>query len=108
MSGKQAVLLRIYIGESDHIKGHPAYKEIVHFLKQNNVAGATVLRGIYGYGKRSQLHSASVLRLSTDLPVLIEVVDSDDKIQSVLPEIKTMVKDGLITLENITVVENDN
>lgn len=108
MEDKQAVLLRIYIGESDHIEGRPAYKEIVHFLKENNVAGATVLRGIYGYGKKSQLHSASVLRLSTDLPILVEVIDSDDKIQSVLPEIKTMVKDGLITLEKITVIGNED
>lgn len=106
MEDKQAALLRIYIGESDHIGGRPAYKEIVHFLKENNVAGATVLRGIYGYGKKSQLHSASVLRLSTDLPILIEVVESEDKIQSVLPEIKSMVKDGLITLEKITIIGN--
>lgn len=106
MEDKQAALLRIYIGESDHIGGRPAYKEIVHFLKENNVAGATVLRGIYGYGKKSKLHSASVLRLSTDLPILIEVVESEDKIQNVLPKIKNMVKDGLITLEKITIIGN--
>ena len=103
---KQGALLRIYIGESDLIEGRSAYKEIVHYFKKQGFSGATVIRGIYGYGKKSQLHSASILRLSTDLPILIEVVDSEDKIQSVLPEVKNMIKEGLITLEKITIVKN--
>ncbi len=107
MNDQQAALLRIYIGESDHIDGRPAYKEIVHFLKRHGFSGATVLRGIYGYGKKSQLRSASVLRLSTDLPILIEVVEPESKIQAVLPEIKNMVKEGLITLEKITIIKHE-
>lgn len=103
---REAALLRIYIGESDLIDGRAAYKEIVHYFKKNGFIGATVIRGIYGYGKKSQMHSASILRLSTDLPILIEVVDSEDKIQAVLPEVKKMSKDGLITLEKITIVKN--
>ena len=103
---KQDALLRIYIGESDLIEGRSAYKEIVHYFKKQGFRGATVIRGIYGYGKKSQLHSASILRLSTDLPILIEVVDSEDKIQAVLPEVKNMIKEGLITLEKINIVKN--
>jgi len=97
MNDQQAALLRIYIGESEQIDGRPVYKEIVHFLKRHGFSGATVLRGIYGYGKKSQLRSASVLSLSTDLPILIEVVESENKIQAVLPEIKNMVKEGSLT-----------
>jgi len=107
MDNQEAALLRIYIGESDLIDGRSAYKEIVHYFKRNGFSGATVIRGIYGYGKKSQLHSASVLRLSTDLPILIEVVDQKEKIQAVLPEIKKMVKDGLITLEKISIVKHE-
>jgi PII-like signaling protein len=107
MDNQEAALLRIYIGESDLIEGRSAYKEIVHYFKRNGFTGATVIRGIYGYGKKSQLHSASVLRLSTDLPILIEVVDQKEKIQAVLPEIKKMVKDGLITLEKISIVKHE-
>jgi len=105
MDKREDALLRIYIGESDLIEGRAAYKEIVHYFKKNGLSGATVIRGIYGYGKKSQLHSASILRLSTDLPILIEVVDSEDKIQAVLPEVKKMIKEGLITLEKITIVK---
>ncbi len=105
MDKREDALLRIYIGESDLIEGRAAYKEIVHYFKKNGFSGATVIRGIYGYGKKSQLHSASILRLSTDLPILIEVVDSEDKIQAVLPEVKKMIKEGLITLEKITIVK---
>lgn len=107
MDNRKDTLLRIYIGESDLIEGRSAYKEIVHYFKKKGFSGATVIRGIYGYGKKSQLHSASILRLSTDLPILIEVVDSEDKIQAVLPEIKTMIKEGLITLEKITIIKNE-
>ncbi len=107
IDNQEAALLRIYIGESDLIEGRSAYKEIVHYFKRNGFSGATVIRGIYGYGKKSQLHSASVLRLSTDLPILIEVVEQKEKIQAVLPEIKKMVKEGLITLEKISIVKHE-
>jgi len=107
MDNQEAALLRIYIGESDLIEGRSAYKEIVHYFKRNGFSGATVIRGIYGYGKKSQLHSASVLRLSTDLPILIEVVDQKEKIQAALPEIKKMVKEGLITLEKISIIKHE-
>jgi PII-like signaling protein len=107
MDNQEAGLLRIYIDESDLIEGRSAYKEIVHYFKRNGFSGATVIRCIYGYGKKNQLHSASILRLSTDLPILIEVVDSRDKIQAALPEVKNMIKEGLITLEKISIIKHE-
>ena len=81
------------------------YKHLVHFFKEKNLSGATVFRGIYGFGKKSQMHSANVLRLSYDLPILIEVVELEEKIQIILPEINELVKEGLITLEKITIIK---
>jgi len=104
---KYSWLLRIYVGEDDRFDGKPLYKEIVRFLRERGFSGATVFRGIYGFGKKSQLHSASVLRLSSDLPILIEVVESDEKIMGVLAEIKGMVKEGLVTLERIVIVKHE-
>jgi len=99
-----ALLARIYIGESDHHDGRPLYEAIVEMLRQRGVAGATVLRGIEGYGRAARLHTASVLRLSGDLPILIEVVDREDRLRAVLPEIDAMVPEGLITLEHVEVI----
>lgn len=99
-----ALLARIYIGESDHHDGRPLYEAIVELLRERGVAGATVLRGIEGYGRAARLHTASVLRLSNDLPILIEVVDREDRLRAVLPQIDAMVPEGLITLEPVEVI----
>lgn len=99
-----AMLARIYIGEADRHHGAPLYEAIVAFLRERGVAGATVFRGIEGFGARAHLHTTRILRLSEDLPILIEVVDQEDRLRSVLPEIDAMVGDGLITLERVEVV----
>ncbi len=99
-----ALLARIYIGESDHLDGQPLYEAIVRLLRERGVAGATVLRGIEGYGRAARLHTARILRLSEDLPILIEVVDQEDRLRAVLPEIDAMVEGGLITLEPVEVM----
>jgi PII-like signaling protein len=100
----QAVLLRIYIGESDTWDGRPLYEEIVHRLRERGLAGATVLRGIEGFGATQHVHTSRILSLSSDLPVLVEVVDQEDRLRAVLPELDAMVGDGLITLERIEVI----
>jgi hypothetical protein len=98
-----ARLLRIFIGESDTHDGRPLYQTIVETLRRQGLAGATVLRGIEGFGKSSRLHTAHILRLSEDLPIVIECVDTDDKIEAVLPALDDMIGDGLITLERVEV-----
>jgi hypothetical protein len=98
-----ARLLRIFIGESDTHDGRLLYQAIVEVLRRHGLAGATVLRGIEGFGKSSTLHTAHILRLSEDLPIVIECVDTSDKIESVLPELDNMIGDGLITLEKVEV-----
>jgi PII-like signaling protein len=99
-----ALLARIYIGESDRWEGMPLYEAIVLRLRESGIAGATVLRGIEGFGRTARVHTARILRLSEDLPVLIEVVDSEDRLRSVLPLIDEMVDGGLITLEHVEVL----
>ncbi len=99
-----ALLARIYIGESDHHDGQPLYEAIVLLLRERGIAGATVLRGIEGYGRAARLHTSRILRLSEDLPILIEVVDLEERLRSVLPEIDAMVGEGLITLEHVEVI----
>lgn len=96
--------LKAYVGETDQFEGVPAYKAVVHLLREEGIRGATVTRGVYGFGKRSLLHSTSPLRLSTDLPMLIETVDTEQKIMSVVPKIRAMIKDGPITLDEVTEV----
>lgn len=103
---EKAVRMRIYMGESDHYRGEPAYKAVVHLLREKGVWGATVTRGIYGFGKRSVLHASSPLRLSEDMPILVETVDSEKKITSLLPQVSEMVKGGLITVEDVRVVRH--
>ena len=98
------LLVRIYIGESDHWHGRPLYQAIVELLRERGLAGATVLRGIEGFGAKAHLHTTRLLRLSEDLPVLIEVVDQEDRIRRILPELDSMVGDGLITLEKVEVI----
>jgi PII-like signaling protein len=98
------LLARIYIGESDTWHGRPLYEAIVHLLRERGLAGATVLRGIEGFGAKQHLHTTRILSLSSDLPVLIEVVDQEDRLRAVLPELDAMVADGLITLEKVEVI----
>jgi hypothetical protein len=99
-----AILLRIFISESDKYEGKPLSKYIVEFFKQEGLAGATVLRGISGFGKTSQLHTTSILRLSDDLPIVIEVVDRKENIDRVKPRLGKIVKEGLITEEEVKIV----
>ena len=96
--------LRIYIGESDKIRGKPLYMHILKLLKSNGIKGATVYRGIAGYGSHSLIHTVNVMRLSEDLPVVIEVVDEADKIERILPLIEDVVEEGLITLDPVRLV----
>jgi uncharacterized protein len=100
----QGKLLRIFIGESDQWEGRPLYQAIVRRLREEGLAGATVIRGIEGFGAHSHLHTARILRLSEDLPLLIEVVDSEDRIQQALPIIEEMIPEGLVTLENVEIL----
>src|SRR5689334_25448876 len=95
----EAVLLRIFIGESDRWQHKPLYEAIVLKAREMHLAGATVLRGSMGFGKSSLLHTAKILRLSLDLPLVIEIVDSEEKITTFLPVLDTMMKGGLVTLE---------
>jgi uncharacterized protein len=97
-------LLRIFIGESDTWHGKPLYQAIVERLRQEGLAGATVVRGIEGFGASSRLHTTRILQLSTDLPVVIEVVDSQERIDHIVPVLDAMVGDGLVTLEKVHVI----
>jgi PII-like signaling protein len=100
----EATLLRIFLGESDRWKHQPLYEAIVLKAREMHLAGATVLRGPMGFGKSSRLHTAKILRLSMDLPVVIEIVDAEEKIQSFLPVLDEMMKGGLVTLEKVKVI----
>ena len=102
---QEAMLLRIFIGESDRWEHHPLYEAIVLKARELHLAGATVLRGPMGFGKSSRLHTAKILRLSTDLPLVIEIVDSEEKINSFLPILDTMIGGGLVTLEKVKVIQ---
>ena len=101
---EDAMLLRIFIGESDRWKHQPLYETIVLKARELHLAGATVLRGAMGFGKSSRLHTAKILRLSMDLPLVIEIVDSEDKIKEFLPVLDEMMKGGLVTLEKVKVI----
>ena len=99
-----AVLLRIFLGESDRWEHKPLYEALVLKAREMHLAGATVLRGSMGFGKASRLHTAKILRLSLDLPLIIEIVDSEEKIQSFLPELEKMMGGGLVTMEKVKVI----
>jgi len=101
----EAVLLRVFIGESDRWEHRPLYEAIVLKAREAHLAGATVLRGPMGFGKSSRLHTAKILRLSMDLPLVIEIVDSAEKINAFLPLLDPMIGGGLVTLENVKVIE---
>ena len=100
----QGHLLRIFIGESDQWHGKPLYQAIVERAREEGLAGATVLRGIEGFGAHARLHTARILRLSEDLPVVIEIVDSEANIRRVIPLLDDMVGEGLVTVEKVEVI----
>jgi len=102
---EQGSLLRIFIGESDQWHGRPLYEAIVGKARELHLAGATVLRGPMGFGAHSRMHTAKILRLSQDLPIVIEIVDSQEKIDALLPHIDEMVDEGLVTLEKVRVIK---
>ncbi len=101
----EAVLLRVFLGESDRWEHKPLYEAIVLKAREMHLAGATVLRGPMGFGKSSRLHTAKILRLSADLPLVIEIVDSEEKIQSFLPVLDQMMGGGLLTMEKVKVID---
>lgn len=101
---EEGKLLRIFIGEQDRWNGKALYEEIVVLARKNNMAGATAIKGFMGFGCKSHMHTAKLLRLSEDLPVIIEIVDSEEKINAFLPFLDDMVPEGLITLEKATIV----
>jgi PII-like signaling protein len=100
----ERVLMRIHIGERDKYEGEPLYWAIVQLLRKRHYAGATVTRGIMSFGPSSRIHTSRFLELSLDLPIVVECVDTDEKIQAILPELDKMVGGGLITLERVKVI----
>ena len=97
-------LLRIFIGEADKWDGKPLYEEIILLAKKSGLAGATAIKGFMGFGCKSHMHTTKLLRLSEDLPIVIEIVDSEEKINQFIPQIDAMVKEGLVTLEKVNVI----
>ena len=100
----EAELLRIFIGEADKFEGKPLYEVIANLAHRKGMAGATVIRGLMGFGAHSSMHTAKILRLSEDLPIIIEIVDEPQKIEALLPELDKMITEGLVTLEKIRVI----
>ncbi len=98
-------LLRIFIGESDSVGGKPLYEEIVHLARESGLAGATVIRGIEGFGANSILHTTRILRLSEDLPLVIEIVDEESKIDEFVERVSPLIREGLLTTERVRVVK---
>ncbi len=101
---REAKLLRIFVGESDKHKGRPLYEAIVHEARRRGLAGATVLHGTVGFGANSRIHTAKILRLSEDLPMVIEIVDEEEKINAFLPDLDDMIGEGLVTMEKVEVI----
>ena len=101
---REGKLLRVFVGEQDKWNGQPLYEAVVHLARKEGLAGATCLKGFLGFGVKSHLHTAKLLRLSEDLPIVIEIVDSEDKIRQFLPKLEPMISDGLITLEKAEVL----
>lgn len=96
-------LLRIFIGETDKFEGIPLFEWIVKKAREKGLAGATVIRGLEGFGAHSRVHTAKILRLSADLPIVVEIVDTADKIENFLPLIDEAIKEGLVTVENVRI-----
>jgi PII-like signaling protein len=103
MLPKNGKLLRVFIGEKDRHEGMPLYDWIVRTARENGLAGATVLRGLEGFGAASRLHTAKILRLSSDLPIVVEIVDTEEKIEKLLPIIDAAVTEGLATIEKVEI-----
>lgn len=101
---EEGMLLRIFIGESDKYKGKALYEQIVIKARELNLAGATVIRGIMGFGAHSRIHTAKLLALSEDMPVVVEIVDTEEKLNSLLPFLDEIMKDGMITIEKAKVI----
>jgi uncharacterized protein len=102
---QNACCLRIYVGESDRFDHHPLYEAIVLKAREMHLGGATVLRGPMGFGHSSRLHTSKILRLSEDLPILIEIIDSEEKVNHFLPVLDTMIGSGLVTIESVKVLQ---
>lgn len=100
----QAKLLRIFVGENDRQDGRPLYEAIVDEARRRGLAGATVIRGVLGFGAHSHIHTAKILRLSEDLPMMIEIVDRESQIQNFLPYLDAVMQEGIVTMENVNVV----
>ncbi|KFI22044.1 DUF190 domain-containing protein [Nitrosococcus oceani] len=100
----EAELLRVFIGESDKYQGRPLYEVVVEEARRCGLAGATVLRGTLGFGANSRIHTAKILRLSEDLPMVVEIVDQPERIAAFLPELDVLIKEGLVTLERVQVI----
>ena len=105
---RAAILLRIFLGENDRHDHRPLYEAIVLRARELHLAGATVLRGPMGFGHSSRLHTAKILRLSEDLPMVVEIVDSEEKINAFLPELEKMMGSGLVTIERVQVLQYGN
>lgn len=101
---EEGILLRIFIGESDRYKWKPLYEQIVYKAKELDMAGVTVVRGIMGFGASSRLHTAKLLRLSEDMPLVIEIVDSEEYINRLLPFLDEVIEEGLITIERVRIL----
>ena len=101
---EEAELIRVFIGESDRHAGRPLYEAIVQAARRRGMAGATVTKGVMGFGAHSRMHTASILRLSEDLPIIVEIVDRTDRIEAFLPELDAMVQEGLVTVEKVRVL----
>lgn len=97
-------LLRVFVGESDRWEGRPLHEAILLRARERGLAGATVLRGLAGFGARSRIHTASVLRLSEDLPIVVEIADTPERIAAFLPELDGMVREGMVTVEDVHIV----
>ncbi|MEK6589568.1 MAG: DUF190 domain-containing protein [Nitrospinota bacterium] len=102
---EEGMLLRIFIGETDSYKGKPLYEAIVLKARELNLAGTTVIRGIMGFGANSRIHTAKILRLSEDMPIVVEIVDTEERLNKILPFLDETVKEGLITLERVKVLK---
>ena len=100
----EAERLRIFIGESDKWNGRPLYEALVHLARERGLAGATVLRGVMGFGADSRMHTAKILRLSEDLPIVVEIVDRAERIEAFVQEIDDMIEEGMVTIEKVRVI----
>jgi len=101
---EDATLLRLFVGEKDRLEHRPLYEAIVLRAREHGLAGATVLRGLLGFGASSMLHTAKILRLSDDLPIVIEIIDAEHQIESFLPVLEEMMPSGLVTIEKVRVL----